>query len=57
MKFRYFPWLGFKTLSSEEMHFYALPRTYNYWGLVFEWMNFHCILFAKATLKDNNSAS
>jgi hypothetical protein len=49
MKFRWFPFLGFKTLSDEEKELYGVPLKFTVKALTFEWFSLHMILVGKAS--------
>jgi len=53
-KFRYFPWLGFKTLSPEDVELLELDTSFTWKGLVFEWLDVIWLIFAKGTKEDTN---
>ena len=48
---RWFPFLGFKTLTDEDVMNYNLPYEYTYKALVFEWLNFYFLIAAQGTMK------
>lgn len=47
MKFRWFPWLGFKTLTDEEKDVYEIPRHLTVKALTFAWAYLNVILVGK----------
>lgn len=47
MKFRWFPFLGFKTLTDEEKDVYEIPRYLTVKALTFEWLYLQIILVGK----------
>lgn len=57
MKYRYFPWLGFKTLTTDEIDLYELDHRYSYKALVFEWLSLHLLIVARASLIKDTDAS
>lgn len=57
IEFRYFPWLGFKTLDSDEKELFGIPEDYVCKALVFEWVHLFFIIFGKVyqqVKKDDN---
>ena len=57
IEFRYFPFLGFKTLDSEEKELFNIPQDLGCKALVFEWMSIFFIIFGKVyqlQKKDDN---
>ena len=55
MKYRYFPFLGFKTLSDEEADLFDLDLDFTYKALLFEWFDFSILLLALGTLRNTNA--
>lgn len=55
IKYRYFPFLGFRTFDDEDKMFWGIPQGFTVKALVFEWMSFAMILLAKAAKENNNT--
>lgn len=49
MKFRWFPFLGFKTLTDDEKDAYDIPRQLTCKALTFEWLYLQIMLIGKVT--------
>ena len=54
MKFRYFPWLGWKTLNDEETEAFDLDTKYSYKAFTFEWGPLAFLIWGKGTLKEDD---
>lgn len=54
IKYRYFPFLGFKTFDQEDKEGYGLPLDRESSGLVFEWLSWAMILYGKVYSKDDD---
>lgn len=52
--FRWFPFLGFKTLSAEENELYDIPADRVCKALVFEWLWLQVIIAGKVYMKDDD---
>lgn len=50
-----FPFLGFKTLTDEDVEMYDLDPDYEYKGFVFEWLGLCILWYAKGTLKESDA--
>ena len=53
--FRYFPFLGFKALTDDEVSMFDLDASFNYKALLLEWLDYSFLLFAVGKLKDYNA--
>ena len=54
INFRWFPFLGFKTLSAEENELYDIPVDRVCKALVFEWLWLQVIITGKVYMKDDD---
>lgn len=54
--FRYFPFLGIRTLSADEVYLFDLGSDFTYKALLFEWLDYSILLFAVGKPKDTNAS-
>lgn len=53
--FRYFTFLGIKTLTPDEVDLFDLDYDFTYKALLFEWLDYSILLFAVGKPKDSNA--